>query len=106
MFLRDVMFTFLTETLKKRVSFHLFLYNNDNSKNKDPKTWKKLSVFLFLSTSPKEPKVTLRLELTSPEVRFSTLLINYIYLSDGPFSSSVIIHFNHGIIMDLLRDFK
>lgn len=53
-----------------------------------------------------EPKVTLRLELKLLEPRFSALLINHIYSSCGPFSSTVIIHSNYGIIRDLLFDFK
>lgn len=53
-----------------------------------------------------EPKVTLRLELKLLEPRFSTLLINHIYSSCGPFSSSVIIHSNYDTIIDLLFDSK
>lgn len=53
-----------------------------------------------------EPKVTLRLELKLLEPKVSTLLINHIYSLCGPFSSSVIICSNYGIIRDLLFDFK
>jgi hypothetical protein len=104
MFLRDVIFTFLTETLKKKVSSHLGIFVTMKILRRILRHGK-IECFVFSEHIP-EPKVTLRLELTSLEVSFTTLLINYIYSSDGPFSSSVIIHSNHGIIMDLLLDFK